>query len=108
MVKINFQDYPSFQQEVVLDNDSYVLNFNWNSRGGFWDFSILDTLLNPILQGLKVVLNYPLTRQFKYKDIPQGEFYAVDASGDGSRIEQNDFVNGRVSFIYLTEAELNS
>ena len=108
MVKINFQDFPSFQQEVILEDSNYVLNFNWNSRGGFWDLSFLDAFRNPLVMGIKIVLNYELIRKFQGYGLPEGALYAVDPSGDTSRIEQDDFINGRVNLIYVTDEEFEA
>ena len=105
MIKINFQDFPSFQQEVIIDESSYVLNFNWNSRGEFWELSFLNALREPLVMGIKLVLNYELIRQFQGYGLPDGALYAIDASGNNSKIEQNDFINDRVSLIYITDEE---
>ena len=106
MIRIPFENYPSFRQEVLLDNTSYILDFNWNSRGQFWSMGIYNVFKEPVVLGIKLVLNYELINQFSAYDIPQGEMYVIDPSGDRGEIEQYDLVNGRCSLIYLSEDEI--
>ncbi len=108
MLKIGFENLPSFNQEVVLDGNSYVLNFNWNSRGGYWTIDFLGQLRNPLVMGIKIVIDYGLIGQFVGYGLPEGELYAIDLSGDTNKIQQYDFVNNRVGMYYITKSELES
>ena len=106
MEKINFIDFPSFRQTVLLDEVNYVLKFDWNSRYNFWALSFYDILFNPIVLGIKIVLNYELINKFNAYDMPQGLMYAVDPNDNFDPIEKDDFINGRVSLIYIPESDV--
>jgi hypothetical protein len=106
MLKINFIDYPSYTNEVILDNKSYIFKFVWNTRGEFWTLSILDTDKNIILSGVKFVLNYSLLSDYYHLDIPKGSLYVIDLTDNNNKIAFEDFNNERqLSLIYATEAD---
>lgn len=106
MISIPFFEYPSFTEELEIDGTTYILKFNWNSRFSFWTISFYDVAQNPIVTGIKIVLNINLLAQFRAYAVPSGELRAVDASGNNRRIAQKDFVNGRLLLIYASEEEL--
>jgi hypothetical protein len=101
---------PAFQnaaytEQFTIEDSVYRFAMNWNTRGEFWTLSILDIDLETLVAGIKVVINTPLLAQYKYLPIPQGELFAIDTADPFARIERSD-IGGRVSLVYLTEAEV--
>lgn len=107
MIQIPFNTYPSFSQEVVLDENNYILEFNWNTRGEFWELSILAPDSAVILGGIKLVIGYDLFRQYKHLNIPKGVLIVVDTSENYEKIQYSDFSNDRkLQLIYVGVDEL--
>jgi hypothetical protein len=107
MKQIPFTTYPSFTEDVVLDDVRYTLAFTWNTRGEFWSLSISDVNRTPLVQGIKVVPNYDLLEGFHHLKVPAGAIVALDSSGNLDKIAYGDFSNNRkLSLLYVTEAEL--
>ena len=106
MLAIPFSTLPAFTQTVTLDGSVYRLSFAWNYRAGYWSMSILDAGGIPLIQGLRIVLNLDLFRQFPGRGLPPGVLYAVDPSDTISDPAFDDISAGRVILVYLTEADL--
>lgn len=76
---------PFYSQTTRLDGRDYVLHFAWNQREERWYLSIHDEEDAPIVQGLKLIANWPLLRYYHSDSrVPPGEIIVVDATGDGS------------------------
>ena len=68
----------AFNFSVDLDGTDFQLNFQYNSREGFWYFDLLDTEGTMLRSGIKVVSNYLLLRLFKARTRPAGELISYD------------------------------
>lgn len=69
----------AFTLTVDLDGVDFQLQFQFNSREGFWYFDLLDTTQTILRSGVKVVSNYPILRL--YRDVesrPAGELMSFD------------------------------
>lgn len=78
---IPMEDAPelgAFYLNVELSGSTYQLNFQYNSREGFWYFDLLDVDGNYIRSGIKIVSNYPLIRLAMMQGRPLGELIAID------------------------------
>lgn len=106
MVVIPFSEFPAFTQEVTLDEVPYRFQFVWNFRGQYYTLSIFDRELNPIVQGIKVVVGYELISIYNGADVPPGELYVVDTTDEVERITQDDLINGVVQIVYIPEDEV--
>lgn len=107
MIQIPFVQYPSYTKEIILEENTFIFSFVWNTRGEFWTLTIMDTQKNFIINGIKLVLNYNLFQDYKHLDIPQGNLYVIDLSNDVSKIKYDDFTNERtLSLIYQEVADL--
>jgi hypothetical protein len=74
-----------YSQRTRLDGREYLLRFAWNQREERWHLSIFDEAEQPIVQGLKLVANWPLLRFYRADPrCPPGELWVMDLSGDGS------------------------
>jgi hypothetical protein len=90
---------------VSLEGLSFRLEFNWNDREGQWYFNLLDTNNNPLVTGRKVVLDMPMIGRFPYTNLPNGDFMAIDTSGQQIPPSLND-LGDRVLFVYLSSTDI--
>ena len=91
----------SWQQEIALDRQVYIMRGYWNEIGQFWVFDLLARDQRPIVMGVKVVLGVALTGRYSEEGLPNGVFVAV--SNDSScpcTPQRSDMIN-RVSLIYV-------
>lgn len=100
-----FNTESNFRQEIILDNESYLFDFTWNERSEQWSMSILQPDETPLIYGVKLVLAYSLLDQFEYLDLPPGEFYCVDTTGDEIEVNR-DNIGDTVELVYIPEAEV--
>lgn len=74
-----------YSQRARLDERDYTMRFQWNQRAGRWFFSLFDAEDEPILQGVKLVANFPILRYWHHDPrCPAGELWVHDLTGDGS------------------------
>ena len=106
MIQIPFQQYPAFTQEIDFDGVPFVLDFYYNATGDFWSMNVLSTIYEVIMADIVLQMGADLFAQYHYADIPRGELYVVDPNGDDSPVSRDDFVNGRLQIIYISEGEL--
>jgi len=106
MVQIPFVDSASFIQEVTIDGIAYILEFNWNSRGRFWSMSIFDRDQLPLLLGKRMAVATDLLSQHPDRDdLPPGELYVIEPSGNMNELEKDDLLT-RAYILYFEEGEL--
>jgi len=108
MIQIPTLDFPAYTETLILDEQSFLLQFVWNTRLEAWQLSILDVEENPILMGLKLVLNWAHFPQYRALNIPPGELFVIDPDPNNhDKIGRDDFVNDRkLEILYAEEAEL--
>src|SRR5690554_1777390 len=99
MIKIPMADHNSFNIQATLDDETYALQFDWNEAAQIWTMRIDDTLC------VVLVPNTPLLKNYRYLDLPAGEFVA-DARSGAQHIGRQDFVSGKANMFYVTGAEL--
>ena len=106
-VIVPFKEFPSFVQNVVLDN--IVLNFKlvWNGRDDAWVMDILDSDNSPILQGIKIVNGWELIQRYTDIRLPLGALMVVSLRGDEEVIGRDSMIDD-YNLIYFTEAEVNA
>ena len=97
-------DLAAYSFQITLDGDIFIFAFRWNTEGEYWTFDILDFASNPLIVGVKVVINYPLIHRYASDLLPKGEILAVDGSAKLERIGREDLGNV-VQLVYLTQAE---
>lgn len=94
---------------VTLDGAEYVLSLAWFQRESKWYLSLADTNGDPIISGVKVVADYPLTVLSRHDARnPPGELMAIDTSGQGLDPFVNDMAGDepRVVLMYTPVDEL--
>lgn len=105
MVLLPFSEFPSFTQEILLDNIPYKFNFKWNTRGEYWQMPIYDREEN-LLISVKIVLTFELLSLYRHFGGPQGELYALPMVNNVDRIER-DSIGDTVELVYITVDELS-
>jgi hypothetical protein len=96
-------DAEYWTQKARLDGRDYVLHFAYNERLDRYYVSIHDDEDVPLIQGLKLVANFPLLRRYRWDErIPPGELMAISLQtdvtpprfaelGEGRRVELTYF-----------------
>ncbi len=98
---IPFFDSSSFQEEVTLEGVVFSFLFSWNTYGGFWVLHIFDRDLNPVVLGIRLVLNYELLGIHPGVDMPKGTLYVIDIKDGPDDISYEDLAsNGRCQVVY--------
>ena len=95
--EIDVPDMNDSMSRIVLNNTPYQIRFTFNLTGNFWKFGLYDTMGDPIVQGVKIVPNYPLNLFLGASDLPDGIFAALSKL---DRIGRNDFRDGKAKFIF--------
>jgi hypothetical protein len=96
---------PYTTQRLNLDGRVYTLALSWNEGQGTWYLALFDAENSPIVQGLRIVANWPLLRYYHFDTrCPPGELYAQDLTGDGSAPGFDDFgIGKRVELTYYAQ-----
>ena len=108
MQEITFPDANDIVFKVALDGTKYKLRILWNSSGGYWALGIRSEAGTSILEGIKVVPNYPLLRQYHRPNVPPGELMVITHDDKLAGIGRNDFADSKVVLVYVTEDEVNA
>jgi hypothetical protein len=82
LLRLQFPDAPRWVQTVQLEGDIYTLSADYNVRADTWTMDIATADGETIVQGIRLVLNWPLLRAVDYDDrLPPGEFSVLDPTG---------------------------
>lgn len=101
-----FAEVPLYTERVALDGVEYIFRFDWNNREQRWYMGIKDTDEAPLVSGVKLVSETPLTFTQKYvAGLPQGEFLLLDFETGGVPPGFSD-IGQRVELWYYSEGEL--
>lgn len=95
-----------YEQTTNLDGTDYVLRFRYNQREAAYYLSILTPQGVSILEGIKVVSNYPLLAAYNPPGRPPGELLAlVNAGADDSPPALGDLgEDARVTLCYVSSS----
>lgn len=108
MREITFIESPMFTEEIILDGTPYRFSFKWNTRGEFWSL-IIKSADNTIYGTFKIVLNYEIISDFPDRNLPPGQIYAIDTTGNNNVIGRNDFTADRqIKIVYVEKNELET
>lgn len=100
-------DQNDYLIECDLDDQTFFLHLSWNSEGQFWVLGVEDANEQTILQGVVLVANSWLLKQFKRLPLPAGELI-VFAPNPNEKIDRTAFLDGRAELYYVTQAEYES
>ena len=107
MILIPINAEPSFfTVEAELDRVIYLMTFRWNSRSLSWFFSIAALPGGRIVQGVRIVPDFPMLMQYTRPNMPPGAIIFV-ANRTIDRIGRTDLGTNAV-LIYLSAADIAS
>ena len=99
-----YPDLLKYSSPMVIGGVTYHFNFRYSVRTDRWFFDILDSDLNPLQLGTKIVTNWPLLRDPSV-DMPSGQLLCVRT--DDSKEDPNRYELGSESvLLYFTEDEI--
>lgn len=102
---IPFSEPGSWQMQITLTNQAFLLNFHWNALNKYWLMSIYDNDSNPIVVGIKIVTNFDLTAQFPLLGMPKGHILCQNILDSWEKIQRFDM--GKTNeLIYYEPGEL--
>lgn len=97
--------YPDQSFRVSLGDTQYGLRWLWNGREGVWTLSVSDADGEPILSGVRVVLDVDLLAYTADARAPQGYLIVSDPSG-GTTEPGLDELGNRVQVLFVTLDEI--
>lgn len=98
-------EFPDQKINVVLDDFSATLRIQWNERYGFWTLSIYTRDQQPVIEGVKMVRDFPLLQGLHLQQFT-GDFVFLRINGGKDRPDimspGDDF-----QLLYVSRDELN-
>ncbi len=95
---IEVPDLNDSVSRIVLDDTVYYIRFTYNDTFDFWKLSVYTDLMEPIVQGIKIVPNYPLNLFVTTRPLPRGFFMAYSRD---DRICRSNFRDGKAEFMFV-------
>lgn len=89
----------TFREIATIENTVYVLEFYFNQRSNHWILDILDEAETPLLLGVPVQTNVPITINFQHLPIPQGILIPFDIQGKSKNADVDD-IGIRIKLLY--------
>jgi hypothetical protein len=87
--------------KVVIGGKEYWLRFTWNDSRSRWYFGIYTVLREPLLQGIKLVPEFPINLQYVGDDrLPVGVFGVYTSL---EVVGRSDFMDGKAVFAFVPE-----
>jgi hypothetical protein len=106
VISLDVIDANSQAIESVLDGELFYIILNWNSSNNSWSIDLRNSNYEDIIFGVALVVNYPLTWQFRYRGMPQGELMAVADQDRNGPIPRDGFVTKEYDLVYATYNEM--
>ena len=107
MIVIPFRDLPAFTEDVILDGETYRLDFAYNNRGEYWSLSLFTREGGSIIHGIKIVPNFELLQRYGTRGQPPGELYCIDVTNSQQPVDRDNLVH-LFQLVYVPESELAS
>jgi len=83
---------------VILDGVQYQIRFTWNDTAKRWNFGLYTIQREPIVEGVRLIPQFPLNLQIADDRFPNGIF-AVYSNSD--IVGRDYFINGKAVFAYI-------
>lgn len=107
MIVLPTRSIPNYFYEITIDSVPYRLEFLWNSRFDYWTVNIKTITGEPLIYGVKLIINYELIRLYGADNLPKGALIPVDTTGKLERIGYEDLTES-IDFVYMTREEFNA
>lgn len=93
----------NYSQTTVLEGTAYLLTFSYNQRENCWYLSMATEEGDDIIDGMKLVCSWPITRKCADPRAPQGELMVISNTSDNSPPGLADLApGGRCILNYFT------
>lgn len=105
MIEVPVRNDLSWYSELVdLAGVIYLLTFAWNTRDERWYMDIAQEDGTTLINGIPLVVDFPLLSRFASNLLPAGMLMAVDNTGGGEEAEDED-LGDRVKLIFYPVSE---
>lgn len=98
---IPFKEPAAWQAQITLTGVIFILVFKWNALNKFWVMHIYNRNNEPILLGVKVVVNWNLTGQYVVVGMPAGDIVCQNVLGGFEDIQRFDM--GEIDELFYYE-----
>ena len=100
-----FTDVSAYIENVALGATVYRLRFGYNERDDSWYVDILTIDEQPIVEGRRIVVDFPLFDRFTDQRLFDGDLFAIDTVGKQLEPGRLD-LGERVELVFATEDEI--
>ena len=97
-IEIAVPDFNDSFSRVVLSGTQYLIRFSYIDTFDYWTFGLYTTLQEPIVEGIKIVPQFPLNLFFNNRNMPNGVFGVFT---ELEKVGRDDFLNGKAIFAYI-------
>lgn len=97
-IEITVPDFNDSFSRVVLSGTQYLIRFSYIDTFDYWTFGLYTTLQEPIVEGIKIVPQFPLNLFFNNRNMPNGVFGVFT---ELEKVGRDDFLNGKAIFAYI-------
>ena len=87
---------------IVLDNDTFTIEWHYNARADRWTIHVFDAAGIPVRHGVRLVILSDLLRRVALATKPSGQLDVVDTTGQDT--EPNSVTLGDESQLRYEEA----
>ena len=108
MIALDVANTNSQVIDAILDDELFHIILNWNSSNSNWTFGIRNANYEALIVGVSLVVNYPLTKQFRYRQLFPGELMIFCNKDRNGPIPRDGFVTGDYELVYITEEDLRT
>jgi hypothetical protein len=105
MLIIPFKEPAQWQEQIELDGLNYIFVFTWNALNEFWTMDLYNRDEEPLVQGIKIVPNYPLLQAYTFIGKPPGEIICQNVVNAPQEIKRFDMAQ-KFQLVYYAEGEL--
>lgn len=94
-----------YQMQIVLGTATYTLEFKLNTREDAWYWDLKDQTEDPIISGMRMVVDWPMGFRTTDPRRPAGVFLATDTTGKQKDPGAGE-LGGRVKLEFWDASEL--
>jgi len=102
---IPFKEAAQWREQIELSGITYTLRFKWNAMNEFWSMDVLSGNDEPVIYGVKVVVNWNLLEQYAMTDKPAGDIVCQNIIGGTEKITR-DAMSTVAQLLYYAFGEL--
>lgn len=103
LVLPTFRAFPDHRYTVLLDGETFTLEFHLNKRANRWSMHVFDVEGNAVRHGIKLVEGIDLLQRISVEGRPPGEIRVADPTEDDTEPTETN-LGVDTSFRYV-EAE---